>query len=377
MTPRQRIAERFVYARLFRAMTYEQAKGILGFPPGSRPSPEEIKKNYLKLVRENHPDRGGSTEKMRDINVAKDIVDGKQTPDVPNYGYSPPAPAPPDPPKPTTRDYYNDLDYTFEEAFKRAKIPADTYWAWVSPIYEVPAALDGFKGEAEGWVLYGRTNKYHVFVAVQFVMFRGDYDSNTSSEPMTEGMWFSDPVLFPLTKPFSSIHRKGFNEATKKFRYVGLRTMPFNPKLYIVGGGVGVRYIRDAWFLTPHGNASTADQWLEEIGEVDQRPPPKIQIKLEYPQVEVFIDGMGVTVSLSRLYEQGSYFEKDILESLKQFMGVKRFTSNIIRKDLSRSKQLPAFLKFYKNILWDKFPAEVSTRIQEYISKSQGSPFPW
>jgi curved DNA-binding protein CbpA len=68
------------YAKLLVAMSLEEAKKTLGFSPTSWPSPEEITKAYRMKAIENHPDRGGDPKKMVDINVAKDILDGKQRP---------------------------------------------------------------------------------------------------------------------------------------------------------------------------------------------------------------------------------------------------------------------------------------------------------
>jgi hypothetical protein len=80
------------YAKMLLAMTLEQAKTVLGFPPGAMPSPEEIAKAYKMKALENHPDRGGDLKKMVDVNVAKDVLVGKQRPsyESPSSGYSPP-----------------------------------------------------------------------------------------------------------------------------------------------------------------------------------------------------------------------------------------------------------------------------------------------
>ncbi len=76
---------RVLYARLFLAMSVEEARQTLGFPPGYTPSPVEIQKAYRTKAIENHPDRGGSHEKMVEVNVAKEILEGKR-----HDRYSPP-----------------------------------------------------------------------------------------------------------------------------------------------------------------------------------------------------------------------------------------------------------------------------------------------
>ncbi len=67
--------------RLFLSMSLSDAKVVLGFPPNSNPTPAEVSKAYRTKSFENHPDRGGSSKKMVEINVAKDILQGKREED--------------------------------------------------------------------------------------------------------------------------------------------------------------------------------------------------------------------------------------------------------------------------------------------------------
>ncbi len=82
-----------LYRRLFVAMSMEEAKAVLGFPPGASPSPTEVNKAYKQKAVENHPDRGGSHEKMVEINVAKEILEGRRREDRTPYRPSPSPPA--------------------------------------------------------------------------------------------------------------------------------------------------------------------------------------------------------------------------------------------------------------------------------------------
>jgi len=68
---------RELHARLLLSMSMEDAKEILGFPPGSSPSPSEVARAYKRKALENHPDRGGDPRKMVEVNVAKEVLDGK------------------------------------------------------------------------------------------------------------------------------------------------------------------------------------------------------------------------------------------------------------------------------------------------------------
>lgn len=56
-------------------MSVEQAKRIFSFY-GADPHAEDIRKEYLKLVRDHHTDRGGSKEAIQDINSAYELLKG-------------------------------------------------------------------------------------------------------------------------------------------------------------------------------------------------------------------------------------------------------------------------------------------------------------
>jgi curved DNA-binding protein CbpA len=50
----------------------ENARAILGVPPGA--SIDEITMAYRHLAADHHPDRGGDTERMAEINAARDAL---------------------------------------------------------------------------------------------------------------------------------------------------------------------------------------------------------------------------------------------------------------------------------------------------------------
>lgn len=55
------------------AMSFDDALSILGISSQS-PSNDEIQSAYRRMAFENHPDRGGSLEEMKKINVARDVL---------------------------------------------------------------------------------------------------------------------------------------------------------------------------------------------------------------------------------------------------------------------------------------------------------------
>lgn len=76
------------YARVLLAMSMDDAKRTLGFKPNESPSKEEVIKAYRAKALANHPDRGGDPEKMVEVNVAKDILEGKARAKGPSKGPS-------------------------------------------------------------------------------------------------------------------------------------------------------------------------------------------------------------------------------------------------------------------------------------------------
>lgn len=157
------------YARLLISMSIPEAKQILGFPPSSNPSPEEIAKAYKAKAIANHPDKGGTHEKMVEINVAKDLLDGKgkasppqRSPGYPPGGWTPADEVP--------RRQKQEIEDTikgepFEAAWGSSGAPAGTEWKFVS-IPQWDWDVPGHPGHRV-WVMYGQTDQKHVFVALK------------------------------------------------------------------------------------------------------------------------------------------------------------------------------------------------------------------
>jgi len=192
------------YARLLLSMSLEQAKSILGFPPGSNPTPTEITKAYRAKALENHPDRGGDHTKMVEINVAKDILEGKGratwTPE--------PAPRPPrrEPPKAPEPDFVME-GQTFDQAWSGNSPPAGVEWKFVS-VPEYYWEKTYYPGHRI-WTLYGQTDSKHIFLAIKE---RGE---SAGTIPTDKGMftkmmedWQVSWVDVPLSQNISKIATK-------------------------------------------------------------------------------------------------------------------------------------------------------------------------
>lgn len=160
-----RVASRFFeaeYHRLLLAMSLDQAKRVLGFPPQVQPTPEEVQKAWRQLAFQHHPDRGGDPDKMVEINVAKDVLEGK------GRATWTPMPRPqrerPKPPPPPEPDVVLE-GQSFQEAWAQNMPPATTEWKFVS----APEFWnEGYSDPGHRiWTLYGTTDSKHVFCAVK------------------------------------------------------------------------------------------------------------------------------------------------------------------------------------------------------------------
>lgn len=189
-----RIAERLRMVRMRRAMSMNQAKEILGFPPTANPSKSEIEREYRKKALENHPDRGGDIEKMKAINVARDVLEGRQRP-TPEPGpstrqpYSQPQPPPPRPRQPPQKK-----EVTWEQAYQAVKgdIPAGTEWIFKTE----DVFLNLGKRSASGFVVCGRSANSYVFVGIE-----GYSIDPTINEPVQTDITTMKVLREPLSLP--------------------------------------------------------------------------------------------------------------------------------------------------------------------------------
>lgn len=175
----ERVAHRFFadrYARLLLAMSMSEAKAVLGFPPTSSPSPQEVSKAYKRKSFENHPDRGGDAAKMVEINIAKDVLTGERAPTGPG-GRRQPRRRQPDP-EWTERDRVkkeNPPPPVEGPSFSQAmgSVPG-VDWKFISQ----PAYASDLKKRPEeeggsywryyyGWVAYGQTESHHVWAGIR------------------------------------------------------------------------------------------------------------------------------------------------------------------------------------------------------------------
>lgn len=201
LEPQQKQAcERILIAKLKLAMSVQEAAAVLGIDPNA--SPEEIAKAYKKKVFENHPDRGGDPAKMVEVNVAKEVLEGKRSPSYDRRG---PADSPewgdirdqayrnwtPPPPKP--REVI-----TFDEAKAKASIPTNVEWLFCTDTQRGRSNYSGDESShyQRAWVLYGRTADNHVFVGIE----NDEYSGLMGANDKGHDKWFMRSYEFPLTE---------------------------------------------------------------------------------------------------------------------------------------------------------------------------------
>ena len=183
-----KVAYRHLYARLILSMSLDQAKAVLGFPPSYKPTPEEISKTYKQKAFENHPDRGGDSTKMVEINVAKDILLGKGratwTPE--------PRPAKPEPPKV--------VDVIEGVSFQKATgvIPSGVSWKCISKFIFAVNKEKHWNNRI--WTLIGMTDQRFVVVSLKLRGQNQYYDAEKQGVVQVEESWSCNVVSTARTQ---------------------------------------------------------------------------------------------------------------------------------------------------------------------------------
>jgi hypothetical protein len=274
------------YVRRFLAMSLEEAKVKLGFPPGSTPSDNEVNKAYRAKIIQNkqvHPDLGGDQTELVELNVAKDTLLGQLTPErtyerpTPGGGggggarWSPP-------PK---------QEITFEEAKSRASVPTGVIWMFVTEPARSGYSSDESMRQATGYVYYGQTEQKHVFVVVEHLQKEDYYIGGGPGIDTWSIRDFSYPkqegeVLQPAWLYGNVV--KGF----KMFKYVEKR---FNSM---------VVDLPPDWHLherIPNTKETSIKHWLVNKGVLPEDDPSVVNRK---NVVELTVESRGSSYSFSQ-----------------------------------------------------------------------------
>lgn len=182
------------YAFLLISMTPEEAKETLGFLPGDQPSDQQIKDAWKKKIFQAHPDRGGDLDQATAINVAKDVLEGKQRPSYERPS-SPSSPGyePSEVPRPRY-EKPKKIEVTFNEAKTKAGVP-HAEWFFITDTQRGTSYSSDESSRGDyAYVAYGKTDTKHVFVGVRHQSYSTYYVGGGADEDT----WTMKVIDFPI-----------------------------------------------------------------------------------------------------------------------------------------------------------------------------------
>ncbi len=360
MTSGRRVAHRY---RLMLSMSLADAKVTLGFPPDANPSSSEVAKAWREMAFKFHPDRGGDPDKMVEINVAKDILEGKQRPSGGSDPWSGSGGRPAGPARPRGRDE----EVSFDEAKNKAGIPGGVTWQFVTDDIRSGYSSDEMERRAMGFVAYGITDSKHVFVAAEHLRKADYYIGGGPSQDLWSIKSFEYPrkegeALAPAWLYGNVV------KAVKSFQWV---TGKFNSKVVSA----------DGWKLserTPHGKSISIKHWLVNSGLVAEDDPSvagrKNVVEIQFKKAGFGTDekhGIELTIN-GRTYPLS---ERDVSKFTANYEKVLRFIFGTYYYDGSRKvlTRMPAVKKkkifeWMLKVLQD-LPTEVSKVLEVEVAR--------
>ncbi len=249
--------DRYSFLRI--AMTLDEAKSLLGFSPSDNPSEAEITKAYRAKAFEAHPDRGGSEDQMVQVNVARDVLTGRQRP---TYDRSSPSTGPSSPPPPSGGQVRYDKprakEVSFNDAKGKAGIPAGVGWLFVTDLQRGTGySSDEYSRSDTCRVAYGRTDAKHVFVAMRHFV----YEQMFIGAGADQDIWTIRSFEFPIKADEGSQPAWLYGNVVKAMKLVDFDGK-FNSKVVDAQG----------WKLDddkmPRGTGISIKHWLVESGQV-------------------------------------------------------------------------------------------------------------
>lgn len=246
------------YAFLMLAMSMEEAKALLGFSSSDNPTESEVTKAWRTKAFELHPDRGGDPSKMVEVNVAKDVLTGKQRPTYdrsgpssePSGGYGGGSTQ-------TRWEKPKKEEVSFDEAKGKAGIPGDVDWQFVTDTHRGAGySSDEFHRSENCWVAYGKTASKHVFVAVKHFV----YEQYFIGAGADQDKWSMKVLELPLSGDEGTQPAWLYGHVVKALKLIRFDGR-FNSK---VVDARGWRFKE----TPPRGAAISIKHWLAESGLV-------------------------------------------------------------------------------------------------------------
>lgn len=266
-TSSERVLNRFLNRF---AMSYTDAKALLGFKPSDSPTDDEIRKaQRTKIFTLGHDQPGGNTEEVVKVNVAADILLGKAKPSIPEYG------------TPSTTVVKNDepiapKEVSFDEAKAEAKVPLDVNWLFVTEKVYGGYSSDESRNSTTGYVIVGETEDKWVAVAIEFYE-RQDYYVGSRTQP--QSIYSMNVVkTTKIVEP-----AKVYNLVTTAWEGMANLDKSFNSKIRILNTGFEFKDLKTKY---PHSSRSTTiKNYLVDsgkMGEESLKSPRKFNIELKY-----------------------------------------------------------------------------------------------
>ena len=336
------VLDRFIAARvekhwrLFLAMSAADAAKILEVSEDA--SPEELKKAYKRKVIENHPDRGGSNEKMVEVNVAMEVLEGKRRPsyDQPSYTSEPswrqqqserPKPKP--------------VRTSFADAKSGAGIPSGVEWK-----LRANTAFGGYGDKSiAAVVVYGQTASQHIFVGIHH------YTSQNAFTGEDVDVWTMQSREYRLenTVGLDKLAPKAFKDLYSSFE--GLNK-GFNGKVSILDES----FTLNEGVMFKHGQEMAFKDALVQLGVTEEDPDKKLVVTMTlhfkygepYDRITLTVNGRAYLLEIGTVD-----FIKKRTKILPAVFGAYYYFDGS-KKDLTRSKNGKSVLKF----LAEKLPNE-------------------
>ncbi len=266
------------YAFLLFAMSMEDARALLGFPPGSHPSDDEVRKAQRRVSLSNHPDRGGDPAKMVEINAAADLLLGKQPPTYDRRPGAPDDTAGPGygagVPHGYKRDERKPVEVTFQDAATDAHVPSDVEWVFITDTQRGTSySSDEFQRSDYALVAYGRTSSKHVFVGMHYAGYQENYIGGAPPS----SVWNMKVVGYPIQGDEGNQPAWLYGNVVKTLRACGSEAK-FNSKVIdATGWAFGEKF--------PRGSSMSIKHLLVSIGAVAD-DDPRVQNRKHVIEIE-------------------------------------------------------------------------------------------
>ena len=319
------------------AMSFNEARTLLGV--GQNATKDEIQSAWKRKALEFHPDRGGDLEKMKAVNVARDLLLGERKPEEPR---------PPPPKSPFRTAPAEPVIKSWEEAAKTINIPEGAKWR-----FKTATASDsvGMSGRATAFVVCGATDESHVFVGVYHF-----YEHNIAGLKDVYEMWAD---TYPKSVKLADLAPTAIRKIWAKFPDV----KDYNAKVELLSDTIEFNKR-----MTHSGSRVISfKDAMEILGETPTtwKPSKKIDviIELDYPPIGGHLGEFVVTLVVNgrpfSLSEESNKMISNARKLLRALFGT--YYSGGSKKNITRQPgdKRKVILNFLAEKLADKEPKEL------------------